>query len=421
MQLTQALLITLAAAATAHPDWPQRSGPTGNGHAPDGVSAEALAQPEIAWLVETPGGFSSFAIAGGLALTLVSEPGEGGPREVCLALDAEGGEVAWRTPLGSSKYDGGGGSGAEGNRGGDGPRSTPVIAGERVFIYDAHMVLTCLDLASGELRWRQDLQADFGGKAIHWQNATCPLVEGDLVLVAGGGPEQCMLAFDCASGEPSWGSGTGTLTHATPVGADLHGVRQVIFYLREGLFSLDPATGEQLWSFEFPFRTSSASSPVVWQDMVYVSAGYGVGAGCWRIDRAEDGSFKPEFLWRQRNRLMNHWSTPVVRDGFLYGMFGFKEYGDGPVKCVELASGEERWSHEGFGPGNVILAGDQLIALGDAGQVVLIEASPAAYRELARAQVLEGKCWSSPAVAGDSIWVRSTTQGARLDLSGGPR
>ena len=124
-----------------------------------------------------------------------------------------------------------------------------------------------------------------------------------------------------------------------------------------------------------------------------------------------------EGLWRERNSLMNHWSTPVCKDGFLYGMFSFKDYGDGPLQCVDLSTGEVRWSEAGFGAGNCILVGSDLVALGDAGQVVLVEAVPQEYRELARAQVLEGKCWSTPVFSEGQLYVRSTSQAARLDLT----
>jgi hypothetical protein len=150
-------------------------------------------------------------------------------------------------------------------------------------------------------------------------------------------------------------------------------------------------------------------------DVVYCSAGYGVGAGAFRIKQGAEG-FAAELLWQQRNKLMNHWSTPVCKDGFLYGMFGFKKYGEAPLQCVELLTGEVRWSRDGFGPGNVILVGGHLVALGDAGQVVVVDADPDEYRERVRAEVLEGKCWSSPAFAGDRVFVRSTREGVCLDL-----
>ena len=152
---------------------------------------------------------------------------------------------------------------------------------------------------------------------------------------------------------------------------------------------------------------------MVYQDIVYCSAGYGVGAGAYRIVHDADG-FSVQEIWRKRNKLMNHWSTPVCKDGFLYGMFGFKDYGAGPLKCVDLSTGEVRWSVDGFGAGNCIVVGEHVVALSDQGEVVLIDADPESYNELGRVDVLEGKCWSSPSFSDGDIYVRSTVEGARV-------
>ena len=96
--------------------------------------------------------------------------------------------------------------------------------------------------------------------------------------------------------------------------------------------------------------------------------------------------FEAEEIWRTENENMNHWSTPVCVDGYLYGMFSFKEYGKGPLACVDIRTGEEKWSEKGFGPGNVILTGgNKILALGDRGQLVLVNPTPQKYDEVARA------------------------------------
>ena len=118
-------------------------------------------------------------------------------------------------------------------------------------------------------------------------------------------------------------------------------------------------------------------------------------------------------LWRLTgNKICNHWSTPVVVGKHLFGMFSFKEYGSGPMKCVELETGKEIWAQGGFGPGNLILVDGTLLALSDAGELVLVKADPQSYTELARAKAIEGKCWSTPVVSHGKILVRSTKEGA---------
>ena len=102
--------------------------------------------------------------------------------------------------------------------------------------------------------------------------------------------------------------------------------------------------------------------------------------------------------------------------GHLYGMFQYKEYGNGPVKCVDIKDGSVKWEQPGFGPGQVILAGDKVLALSDAGEIVLIDPQPGAYKELARAKVIEGKCWTTPVLANGRIYVRSTKEAACLDV-----
>ena len=416
--LTSSLLFSAPLVLTVG-DWPQYAGP-----ALDRTSSEVIGVPTWledgppqVWKVPTPTGFSSFAVADGLACTLVSRELGGEPREVCVAMDAATGEERWYADLGPAKFDGGGDSGTGDNKGGDGPRSTPSLDGGRVYALSSRLFLACFDAATGKTVWSTNLIAEHDGKLLSWQSAASPLIDGDLVFVAGGGEGHALLAFDKKTGEPQWAGTDEKPTHATPVAATIHGVRQVIFFAQSGLVAVAPTTGDVLWRGEFPYRTSTAASPVVLGDVVYCSAGYGVGAGAYRIVKSDAG-FTADLLWQKRNELQNHWSTPVAKDGHVYGMFGFKDYGEAPLKCVDARTGEEKWSAPGFGPGNCILVGDTLVALGDAGELVLIAATPIEYRELFRADVLDGKCWSSPAFSDGHVYLRSTVEGARFQLSG---
>ena len=407
-------------------DWPQYRGPNHDGGSPEKVLQSWPANgPRTVWKVPTPGGFSVFSVAGGRAFTLVAREIEGTRREVLLALDANTGKELWAAPLGEAKYDGGGDSGADGNQGGDGPRSTPTSNGRQVFVLDARLKLTSFDAATGQPGWSKDLVKDVGAKNIQWQNAASPVLDNNRLFVCSGAEGGSLIAFNPADGAILWKGENDAMTHATPVVADILGVRQVVFFTQAGLVSADVATGKVLWRFPFQFRVSTAASPVVAGDIVYCSAGYDVGSGAARISKDGD-AFKATELWKltgsaaTKARLLNHWSTPVAKDGYLYGMFGFKDYTKGALKCVELATGKEVWSQADFGPGGVILAGGSLVALSDRGEVVLIDPQPAAYKELARTKAIEGKCWNNPSLSGGRLFVRGTKEGACLDVAPAP-
>ena len=416
--LTVAGLTTIHAALPAKPssatDWPSYRGPNGNGStAADFGKAWNTSGPKKLWKAETSNGFSSITVSGNVAATLVTREFEGSPTEHCVAFDATSGKELWAMPLKLAKYDGGGDSGG----GGDGARSTPTLDGDKVFVYGGSLDLYCFDAKSGKQVWNKDISKEYGGKNIHWQNATSPIVEAGLVIVGGGGKDAAFLAFDKANGSLRWKGEDDTITHATPTVATLHGVRQVIFFTQQGLAAVTPKDGKVLWRQPYKFSTSTAASPIVFEDIVYCSAGYDVGSGAYRI--AKQGSeWSSSEIWRKEgNDVANHWSTPVCKDGYLYGMFQFKNYGNGPVKCVDIRTGETKWSQAGFGPGNVILSGSRVLALSDKGELILFDASPDAYKELARADVLDGKCWSTPTLAGDRIFARSTKEAGAFQIA----
>ncbi len=399
-------------------DWTQFRGPNHDSTSTEKILKQWPAEgPRQLWKAPLTDGFSSFTVSKGRAFSLVQRSIDGANQEVCVALNADSGKELWAVQLGIAKYDGGGDSGTSDNKGGDGPRSTPTIDGDKVYAFSARLVLHCLDAATGKVIWKRDLIADNAGRNITWQNAASPLIDGDLIFVAGGGPEQSLLALNKIDGSVVWKSQDEKMTHSTPVPATIHGVRQIIFFTQSGLVSVAEKTGDLLWKQPFAYKTSTAMTPIVAGDVVYCSAGYGVGSGAYKITKSGDNFSAKELWFQPANVINNHWSTPVYKDGYLYGLFGFKDYGKCPLKCVELATGKVAWSQEGFGPGGCILVDGALLVLGDAGQLVLVEASPKAYTEIARAKVLTGKCWSTPIVANGRIYARSTKEGICLDVS----
>lgn len=412
------VLVSLAAAAALNAeDWLQFRGPSGDGTSGERIQKNWQAQPpRQVWKKTLGSGFSSFAVSQGRAFTMVKRTIAGVNREVCVALNAETGAELWATALGPAQYDIGADDGTSSNRGGDGPRSTPTVRGDRVYTSDAYLVMQCLNATNGQVLWTKDLPALYSGSVIAWQNAASPVIDGDYIFVNGNAPTQRLMALRAADGSLAWRVQDDKMTQATPVAATILGVRQIVFFTQKGLVSVAPTNGAVLWRYTFPYTTSTGASPVVAGDIVYCSAGYGIGAGAVRITKSAS-TWKATEIWRTPGELINQWSTPVHHNGFVYGLYGHGQYGTAPLKCVRLATGEEMWSEDGFGPGGVLLVDGVLLVLKDTGQLVLVQPDPTAYTELGRYQALSGKCWNVPAISNGRIYARSTKEIVSLDVS----
>ena len=277
------------------------------------------------------------------------------------------------------------------------------------------MRLICLSAKDGKEIWSVEVIKSHKGRNIRWENAAAPLIEDDMVIVQGGGAGQSFLAFDKKTGKIKWKSGDYLMTHATPIATNINQQRQLLFFTQKGMVSINPKNGKEIWMHKFPYKVSTAASAVVEDNIVYFAAGYGVGSTAIKV--GDDNSTEELWFLEGNKPVTNHWSTPLVKDGYLYGMFGFKEYGDGPLKCIELKTGKVMWEKSGYGPAGVCLAGDILVCLGDRGQLTLVKATPDEYEELSRLdEVIKGKCWSSPIFADGKILISSTQEAACLDL-----
>jgi len=394
-------------------DWSHIMGPRFDRKTAE-TPAWTTGNPRQLWEISAEGGFSSFVTGDGKAFTVIPVQG----RETATALDRKTGKTLWQTPLGAaSDYGRGGDRGVDGNDGGDGPRATPVFAENRVFVYGSKFDLYALESSSGKILWTKDLIKEHGAKSIQWANAASPLVIGDRVLVAAGGNDQTYLAFKVDTGELLWKSGSDRVTHSTPILATIHHQKQALFMVDRGLVSIDPANGRELWHYPFPHRTSTAASPVVWNDIVNCSAGYGVGGGAVRVTRQGE-TWEVAELWRSPGNkdTAAHWMTAVAHEGYLYGCYGHGEYGGAAFKCIDIRTGKVMWQQRGFGHGQVIMAGNRLLVTSDSGKLALIEPDPKAYRELATTKAISGKVWASPAFSDGEILLRSTTSGVALKL-----
>ncbi len=394
-----ALSMLLAAAGLAVPgpaaaaDWPQYRGPER-----DGVSAETgLAEswpdagPPVLWRVPLGDGYSGISAAGGRLYTLMGSGGD----EVAVCLDAATGEEIWRRRIDANRKDGMG----------DGPRSTPTVEGGVAYVLGARGKLLALKAADGEVLWQKDLPAEFGARVPQWGVSGSPLVEGNLLLLdVGGRSGHSVMALDRKTGEAVWASQSGSPGYASPLAVTIHGTRQVLFFTAAGLLSVAPGDGALLW--RVPWQTSydvNAAMPVFLPpDKVFISSSYDTGAALYRI-QGGGRDLRPEEVWRSRV-MKNHFNSSVHYKGHLYG------FDDATLKCIDPRTGQEKWAARGFGKGSLLAADGRLFVLGEKGQLALVVAVPDAYRELARAQPLEGKTWTMPTLSDGRLFLRNEAQ-----------
>jgi outer membrane protein assembly factor BamB len=380
----------------ASPSYPQFLGPDrdatlrGVGLARDWRSAA----PVALWRQPIGQGWSGFAVANGLAVTLEQQNG----KERVVAYDLERGTVRWSH---------GGGAGFASVMAGDGPRATPAIDGSRVYAFGVNGVLTALDLASGRLLFEKDVLAENGARRPEHGVASSPLVVDGVVVVQAGGPGgRSLVAYDARTGERRWSGGDDPAAYSSPRLATLGGVPQVVVFSRDSLAGHDLRTGAVLWRDPWPERAEKVSQPVVLgDDLVFLSVGYGVGGRLVKVSRSAGGTWHADHVWRTR-QLKAKFTQVVAHRGFLYGL------DEGVLVCLDPKDGERRWKSGRYGHGQVLLVDDLLLVQAEDGEVVLVEPGPERHVELARFQAVEGRAWATPALVGDLLLVRGDAEAA---------
>ena len=254
--------------------------------------------------------------------------------------------------------------------------------------------------------------ADYRPRKGFFGVGTSPILEGDHLLVNVGAKGAGIVAFHKDTGKEVWKATDHEASYSSPMAATIDGTRHVFFLTREGIVSVDPANGTV--RFTKRWRSSNnasvnAAAPVVVGDQLFVSTCYDTGAILHRVRK--DGI---DEVWKNDESLSNHFNTSVHRDGFLYGVHGRQDFREAKLRCVELKTGKVRWTRDSIGCGSMVLADGRLIVLEENGDLVLVEATPEAYREKVRATLLTRPCFSEVALSNGRLFVRWQ----EIDLSG---
>jgi outer membrane protein assembly factor BamB len=371
-------------------DWPRWRGPDFNGISKEtGWSITWPSEgPKQLWKTQLGVGFSSFAVAGNRAYTMGHRDGH----DIVWCFEAGTGRENWKhrytADLDARLYEGG-------------PNSTPTLDGKFLFTLGRHGQLFCLDASNGSVVWKTDLMKDHGLSEPGqdwWGFSGSPLVEGDLLILNAGTHG---MAFNKKTGKLAWSTGTGANGYASPVPFESGGWRGVAVFAAKSLGAVDAKTGQELWVL--PWKTPydiNAADPIFSERHVFVSSGYRTGGGLFKLD----GNRLTE-VWRSQE-MHNQLNPSLLLGGHLYGISGQNGHG-GDLRCVEFMTGKVNWKEPAAGMGSLMAADGKLIVLGERGELIIAEAKPDAFKPLARAQVLGGRCWTAPVLSHGRIYCRN--------------
>lgn len=415
------LAATPAATDAAAPtEFPQFLGPQRNGvltRREFAIPADGNFPPPL-WRIEVGEGWGGFAVSGQRCVTLEQR----GDQECVTCYRLRDGALLWiheeparhQNPLG-----------------GIGPRSTPTIRGEQVFVQGATGIVLCLDLNSGETVWRRELltiagwdQSQSEGQ-IAWGRAGSPLIVNDLCILPLGGPDdrpddrevdgvpirgRGLIALDATTGAVRWVGGADQISYASPIRMTLAGVDQVVIVNETSVSGHAPEDGRTLWTTRWPGQSNGsancASAVQVDEHSVLVGKAYGTGSAIFELQQESDGLTVTD-RWKKPSLLKTKFTHACVSGDQAYGL------SDGTLECVDLKAGRRLWAQSRgarYGHGQMLLVEDLLLIQAEAGNLAMVDANTERFEELATGEGLSAKSWNIPSVAGQYLLVRNDAE-----------
>ena len=435
--LAAVIAISLYCSTACGDDWPGWMGPSREGvYRETGIIDEVPASGlKVKWRTPIHGGYAGPAAADGRVFVFdyqkqsgeaFNNPGERARlegTERLTALDATTGEPLWQHAYEcaySISYPAG-------------PRCTPTVDGDHVYILGSEGDLKCLRVSDGEVVWSRSLTRDFAAEVPLWGFAAHPLVDGDLLYCMVGGAGQGVVAMEKQTGKVRWKALDANSGYCPPSIIEAGGTRQLIIFHPTAIESLDPANGSSHWSIPIkPSYDMSIARPVVEGNLMYASA---IHTEAVLIELASDRPAATE-RWRGEPKNAVHCgiSTPMFASGVIYGT----DCNEGSLIAVSSKDGSRLWqTFEATKPGEkrfikhgtafITRLGDsdRALLMSETGDLLMARLTAAGFEELGRFHVLEptSECfgravvWSYPAYANRTAYIRNDKEIVAVDLA----
>lgn len=390
-------------------DWPQWQGPDRTRMSKEtGLLKEWPAGgPRVIWTANNLGtGYGSMSVAG----DRVFLQGARGPSSVVIALNRADGQEVWSKALGPIDT-------RMRTNMGAGPRGTPTVDGDRLYVLTEAGDLACLK-TDGTAVWQKNILREFGGSQLQWMISESPLVDGPHLVVSPGGPGAGMVKLDKMTGATVWTSKelSDTAAYSSIIAADVRGVRTYMTFTNNAGVGVRASDGKLM--FRYPTAANNVANiatPVYSDNKVFFASGYGTGGGLLDLT-AQDGEIKATEVYFTRE-MKNHHGGMVLVDGYLYG------YNDLILTCLEFATGRMMWRDRSVGKGSVTYADGHLYIQGENSMVGLAEATPSGYVEKGRFGIPEkGQLsWAHPVISDGRLYVRNQDTLLVYDIKTGAR
>ena len=356
--------------------------------------------PAVVWSASGLGaGYGSLAIKG----DRIFVQGANGRQSLVFSLNRADGKSVWSKALGP----------AGDNDRGPGPRGTPTLDADRMYVLTESGDLFCMKAVDGGEVWHRNILRDFGGRNIPWLISESPLVDGNNVIVTPGGPNAAIVSLDKMTGKTVWTSKelSDEAGYASPVVADVQGVRTVMTLTAQAGVGVRASDGKLMWRYRpVANGTANITTPIFFDNKVFYTSAYNTGGALLGLT-AQNGVVEAKEIYFTRE-MQNHHGGVVLVNGYLYG------FNNSILTCLEFATGKMMWRDRSVGKGSLTFADGNLYIESENNVVGLAEASPTGYKEKGRFRIADQglPSWAHPVVSDGRLYIRNQATLASYDI-----
>lgn len=400
-------LVVCVWANVAAAQWTQWGGPNQDFKANSkGLAAQwGEDGPKRVWERDLGEGYSAILVDGGRLYTMY-RPGD---QEAVVCLDAASGKTIWEYKYKSDPAEG------HATQYGEGPRATPLIAGDRIYTIGVSGTMQCLNKADGKPYWHKELWKDFGGNIRQHGYSSSPIAYKDTVIALVGGKGASIVAFDQVSGDVVWKKHDFENSYSSPMIISLDGQDHMITFMAHEIVGVDPTSGDLKWRYEIGNQWGQNVCLPTWDDETNTLFFSVTGAGSRGLKLTPNGDgIDTEELWKSRKIQFYHVTSVNIGD------YVFGSTGGGPphfFAAINMKTGKIAWRKRGFSKATCIYADGRLIILDEEGNLALATATPEDFTVHSKYKLFEDTAWTVPTIVGSTMYVRDKHKIMALDLS----